>query len=265
MAARLIRRILPVLFWLAWLSPGWAKGPAAPVNATLRILTYNDRTAHADPEDAPSGNDWAQRRPLALRLLKELDPDVVGVQEATDGQIQELSPGFAALRKEELALLYRADRLRALEGGAIRLGVFGHPDPWGERWALWQRFQKRTGGPAFTVFVTHLSTAQDQLPQARQVLDAARTKGPRVLVLGDFNFDAGGLLPEFGFQDVVLDHGGTFHAFKGGRAGDRLDFIGARGLKPVLAGVHTGSERIDEHTVYPSDHFPVWAAFEWPR
>ena len=173
-----------------------ASGQAKPAcaNATLRLLTFNDRTAHADADadDAPSGNDWAQRRPLVLALLKELDPDVVGVQEATDGQVQELAPGFTVLRQEEVALLYRGDRLEALEGGALKLG-------------------------------------------------------------------------EFGFQDSVQDHRGTFHAFKGEGSGGRIDFIAGRGLKALGSGVHTGSEHIGERTVYPSDHYPVWAAFQWPR
>ena len=146
--ANLIRSCLLLALSAGLATSGLAKDrqpSMAPANGTLRILTYNDRTSHADAEDAPSGNDWALRRPLVLEMLKELDPDVVGVQEVTDGQIQDLSPNFAVLRREEVALLYRADRLKALEGGAIQLGEFGNPDPWGNRWALWQRFRRRSG------------------------------------------------------------------------------------------------------------------------
>jgi endonuclease/exonuclease/phosphatase family metal-dependent hydrolase len=233
------------------------------------ILTYNDRTAFADREDARIGNAWPQRLPLVRRMLQQLNPDVLGVQEATDGQVQDLAPGFAVLRQEELALLYRTDRLEPLEGGSFELGNHGHPDPWGPRWALWQRFRRKGGGSPFTIFVTHLSTAADQLPQARLALSAAREKatgGEPVLIMGDFNFDASGLLAEYGFQDARPDNPHlTFHAFKGGPGEARLDFIAATHWKPAAAGLHLESERAGEHTVYPSDHYPEWAIYPWPH
>jgi len=246
-----------------------AFGTLSHAGESLRILTYNDRTSGADAEDAATHNDWAHRRPLALKLLKDVEPDIVGIQEATDGQIRDLAIGFVVLRKEELALLYRADHLEALEGGSFKLGAFGNPDPWGDRWALWQRFRKRSGGTIFTIYVTHLSTAKDQLPQAKAVVNAAAKEGAQgqpVLVMGDFNFDASKLLIEGGFLDALkADTKGTFHAFKGGRDGERIDFIATRGLKPLEAGVYTASEPKGTHTIFPSDHYPVWATFEWPR
>lgn len=225
-------------------------------------LSYNIRTAMADERDAKLGNDWARRKPLALRMLQELDPDIVGIQEATDGQVKDLREGFQVFQMVELAFLHRADRLEALEGGYLTLGGFGHPDPWGDRWVLWQRFRPRKGGGPFVVVMTHLSTAKDHLPQAGKVLDLAVEKGrdgTPVLVMGDFNFNAASMLAERGFADALGDAKGTFHAFKGGRGGERIDFIGARGFKVLAEGVFTRAEPYGTQTVYPSDHYPIWA------
>jgi endonuclease/exonuclease/phosphatase family metal-dependent hydrolase len=240
--------------------------PISNTARSLRLLTYNIRTSGADEEDAKLHNDWPRRRPLALRMLKELDADIIGIQEATDGQVKDLEPGYAVLRKEELALLYRADRLEALEGGAITLGVFGHPDPWGDRWAQWQVFRSRQNGRGLLVVMTHLSTAEDQVPQAEQVIDLAVEKGRAGLptvVMGDFNFDASARLAAKGFKDAVADRAGTFHAFKGGRTGPRLDVIGVRGCAVIDAKVDTRREQLDGAWVYPSDHYPVEVAVTW--
>jgi len=241
---------------------GAAKAPAVEPPQPLRVLTYNIRTSGADEEDALLHNDWPRRKAFALRMLKELDPDVIGLQEATDGQVKDLEPGFAVLRQEELALLYRADRLEPLAGGFITLGVFGHPDPWGERWAQWQIFRTRQGGQSFLVVNTHLSTAEDQVPQADQVIALALEKqipGLPTVVMGDFNFDASRALVAKGFKDALRDHQGTFHAFKGGRSGPRLDVIGLSGCRAIQAKVDTRRLQVEGAWLYPSDHYPVTA------
>jgi endonuclease/exonuclease/phosphatase family metal-dependent hydrolase len=250
-----------LLMILAGTFPGFA-GDEPATAAPVVVLSFNIRTSLADPRDAKLGNDWARRKPLALKVLKELDPDVVGLQEATDGQVRDLREGYQVFQMVELAFLHRADRLEALEGGYLTLGAFGHPDPWGDRWALWQRFRPRKGGAAFVVVMTHLSTAKDNQPQAVRTLDLAADQGrdrTPVVVMGDFNFDAAPMLAGRGFRDALSDTRGTFHAFKGGREGERIDFIGVRGFKVLGEGVYTRAETGGPLTVYPSDHYPIWA------
>lgn len=240
-----------------------AQPPAPPADRPgVVALSFNIRNAYADGVDAKVGNAWPQRRPLALGLLRDLDPDLVGLQEVTDGQLKDLQEGYEVFQRVELAFLHRKDRLEVLEGGFLTLGAFGNPDPWGDRWALWQRFRARNGGRSFVVINTHLSTGLDHLPQARLVLALAAEKGrdgTPVLVMGDFNFDAAPLLARRGFRDALADRGGTFHAFKGGRAGERIDFIAQRGFRVLGGGVDTRDDRTGPWTLYPSDHFPVWA------
>lgn len=229
---------------------------------TIRVISFNDRTQGADAEDALLGNEWRQRLPLVRDMLKDLDPDLIGIQEATGHQVQGISTNFEVVRKEELAILFRPDRLEKRESGFLKLGVFGSPDPWGDRWLLWVRLRSKASKREFLALVTHLSTAADQVPQARQVLDFARelnlkTKLPTCL-LGDFNFNVASLLPEYGFVDAMKDKAGTFHAFMGGRQGERIDFIAIKQFEPRESGVDARSRPGPKGPIFASDHHTLW-------
>ena len=107
-------------------------------------------------------------------------------------------------------------------------------------------------------------TAGDNVPQLRYVLsraDVSASAGYPTIVTGDFNFDATTLLRDKSWADAVMDKGGTFHNFHGGR-GARLDFIGLKNLSSVSSGVDTRRDPTRSPTVYPSDHYPVWAVLE---
>ena len=85
--------------------------------AEINVLTFNVRTKDADSADAQLGNAWASRLPLALAVLSDHAPDVVGLQEATDQQVTDISAGFAVLPAPDVSVLYDADlskRSRAL-------------------------------------------------------------------------------------------------------------------------------------------------------
>ncbi|MEI8095336.1 MAG: endonuclease/exonuclease/phosphatase family protein [Spirochaetales bacterium] len=238
----------------------------------LGAMTFNLRTAGADHTDLPRGNGWARRRPLAQALLHRVAPDVVGLQESTDVQVDDLRQGYEVLRHEELALLYRPDRLEALDGGVETLGTFGDPDPWGDRWVQWQQFRGlgELEGQRLLVLNTHLSVEGDHLPQARQVFALADRRQRSVpgdwpvLVMGDFNFDASALLAELAWFDALADHRGTFHDFYGeggppdGSGNPRLDFVATRGLEVAESEVCTDFVTVGGIDVFPSDHYPLW-------
>ena len=115
-------------------------------------------------------------------------------------------------------------------------------------------------------FNTHLSTAGDNVPQSEFVLELAAAwaaQGKSVVVVGDFNYNAASVIAEQGFTDLVSDHAGTFHAFAGGRGGPRFDFIAGQLVTSEESGVDT-RQSSGEPTVYPSDHYPVWARLKLP-
>jgi endonuclease/exonuclease/phosphatase family metal-dependent hydrolase len=247
-------------------SAGTGAGGGQPNDhAAVKVLTFNVRTQEADPVDAPLGNDWVKRLPLALEVLSAQAPDVVGLQEATDAQVEALKGSFALLGAPGVSILYDASRLTPLEGAVVGVGNYGNMDPWGERYCNWQRFKLEGTSSEFVFFNTHLSTAGDNVPQAEFVLEMAATwaeQGLPSVVVGDFNYDASATIAAHGFVDGLSDHAGTFHGFAGGRSGPRLDFIALAGASAQGSGVDTRSDDAADPTVYPSDHYPVWGLLE---
>jgi endonuclease/exonuclease/phosphatase family metal-dependent hydrolase len=221
-------------------------------------MTFNVRTQDADGADAQIGNDWAKRLPLARAVLADHAPALVGLQEATTGQVADLKGNYTALPATDVTVLYDPAQVEALEGAVVDVGNYGNMDPWGTRYCNWQRFKVSATGAEVVFFNTHLSTAGDNVPQSKFVFELAQgwvKKGYSAVVVGDFNYDAGQNLMAAGWVDAVSDHAGTFHAFGGGRSGPRLDFIGIQGATSMESGVDTRTTS----GVYPSDHYPVWA------
>jgi len=94
------------------------------------------------------------------------------------------------------------------------------------------------------------------------------------LVLGDFNAGersaplatllACGLRDSFRALHPDAREVGTFHAFRGGLAGEKIDHVLAtHELEPVEAAIHSAP---GANGRWPSDHHPVSAKFAWkPR
>jgi endonuclease/exonuclease/phosphatase family metal-dependent hydrolase len=221
-------------------------------------MTFNVRTQDADSTDVKIGNDWAKRLPLARAVLADHVPAIVGLQEATTGQVNDLKGNYTALPATDVTVLYDPAQVEAQEGAVVDVGNYGNMDPWGERYCNWQRFKILASGAQIVFFNTHLSTAGDNVPQSKFVFDLAQSwakKGYSAVVVGDFNYDAGANLVAAGWVDALSDHAGTFHAFAGGRGGPRFDFIGIQNASSAMSGVDTRTSS----GVYPSDHYPVWA------
>jgi endonuclease/exonuclease/phosphatase family metal-dependent hydrolase len=129
----------------------------------LSIVTYNIR--YDEPRDGPDR--WDNRKDAAAALLKDHNPDVIGLQEALRHQLDDLEarlPGYAEIgvgrddgkqRGEYSAILYRKDRLELLDSGTFWLS--DTPDTpgsksWGNnvvRICTWARFREKTN-PAHT-------------------------------------------------------------------------------------------------------------------
>src|SRR3954462_1568528 len=143
--------------------------PAGPPGA-LRVMTFNVRYG-----TAPDGPDaWPLRRPLALRVIADFAPALLGLQEALRGQLDDLARAFprygeigvgrddGAQGGEYAAILYDRQRLTPLASG--RFWLSDTPEvpgsmTWGNRFpriVTWARFADGArGGATFTVFDTH--------------------------------------------------------------------------------------------------------------
>ncbi|MBL8048157.1 MAG: endonuclease/exonuclease/phosphatase family protein [Chthonomonas sp.] len=262
---------------LSTLAAGFAFA-AAPLELT--VMTYNIRYG-----TAPDGvNAWPNRKEAVMGLLRKHDPDVLGVQEALAGQIDELQK---ALPGHEMIGVGRDDGMRKGEFSAIfvRAAKLGLRES-GTRWISPE--PERPGSLAFDAQITRIFTWGDcfaeggtrllvlnchldhQSQKARQMggqhmrkfIDA-RPSLPAI-VMGDFNSPASDppvqtLVAKGRLTDLMPAEGpfGTFTAFK-------PEAIDGPMIDHILISKHWEplSVEIDRTTIdgrVPSDHFPVIA------
>jgi endonuclease/exonuclease/phosphatase family metal-dependent hydrolase len=257
-----------------------AAGPAA-----LRVMTFNIRYG-----TAPDGPDaWPLRRPLALRVISDFDPAVLGMQEALRFQLDEIERalpqfGEAGVGRDDgvtageyAAILFDRRRLELREQGTFWLSdtpALPGSMTWGNRYprvATWAHLQDRLLGATFYVFCTHWDHESQPSREAsahlmlERIAARAEARDP-LLVVGDFNSGeqnpafrmllAAGLADTFRAIHPQATEVGTFHAFHGGRGGDKIDAVLTT---PEWRVLDAGIVHTSEGGRFPSDHFPVTA------
>ena len=248
-------------------------------------MTYNLRYASDTPP-----NSWPERLPVAVAMLRELKPDVMGVQEALWRQVCDLETalphyGWIGLgrdggsRGEFMAVYFKQDRLQPLAFDHFWLSdtpAVIASTTWGNtnrRMVTWVLFQDKKTGKRFYYWNTHFD---HQIQKAREksaqlVMDRIGQLTDRlpIVLVGDFNaaHDSnpvyGMLVNPRGFTDTWVsaeERGKEFGTFHGYRApqpdGKRIDWILSRGsVKALRSQIVT----YNQNGQYPSDHFPVVA------
>jgi endonuclease/exonuclease/phosphatase family metal-dependent hydrolase len=288
---RLLASVVLVTAAVSVLAPR-ARAQAGSQADSLAILTFNIRYGTANDGE----NRWANRRDLLFEVMRDADADVVGLQEALDGQLRELVkalPDYAVVgvgrddgrtRGEYAAILFRRDRLRLSDSGTFWFS--DTPDvpaskSWGNnttRICTWARFVDRDGF-AFWHFNLHLdhesqpSRERSTAFLAQRMAERRRPEEPAI-VTGDFNTGEdnpalatllgprpGGagplLLDTFRVRYPDEKVVGTFSGFVSGETGGpKIDYI----LVPPGTDVLGASiVRTSQDGRYPSDHFPVTA------
>ena len=253
----------------------------------LSVMSFNIRL----PAESDGVDYWETRKPLAVRMLREQQPDVIGLQELVKAQadylVREL-PQYAWFGRgreadgggEHMGVFYRKDRLKVIESGDFWLSdtpdvagsiTWGHPHP---RMVTWALFEQRSDGRRFYLFNTHLPYRDED--------EAARLKGAQaiarrlatlpddvpVVLTGDFNTTpdsdahavlAGTLQDAWTTAPRVEGIDATFHGFTG-KADRRIDWIFVRGAQ--LESITSVTTRWNNR--YPSDHFPLVATLRLP-
>lgn len=261
-------------------------GLAAPADTTLQVMTFNIR--YNTPNDGEHA--WPHRLERVASTIRFHAADVVGLQEALRGQIDDLAaqlPGYAWFgvgrddgrdAGEFSPVFYRTDRLDLEDQGTFWLSETPEV-PGSKSWdaaitriATWGRFRDRTTDETLLLLNTHFDHVGQQAREqsARLITDrlAALAGDLPVVVTGDFNVEPDN--PAYATMTAYLrdaqvvsetpPHGpaGTFYGFtvEMGEAERRIDYIF------VGDGVQVqryGALADQWNGLYPSDHLPVLA------
>ena len=232
---------------------------------------------------------WQNRIPLAVRLIRNYEPDTFGVQEAHIGWMNALAaslPDYAwvgvgrddgAEKGEFSAVFFRRDMFTLIDSGTFWLSET--PEKPGLGWdadcirvCTWALLENVETGKRFVHFNTHLDHIGPIAQQkgAELVAERSRTLFADVpaFFTGDFNVTpdsapckavkSGGFLDA---RDVapVTDKGVTFHDFESGRESSVIDYVFVRGDVKVNS-FSVIRDKIDGDL--PSDHYPVIAEIE---
>ncbi|MEA3227045.1 MAG: endonuclease/exonuclease/phosphatase family protein [Planctomycetota bacterium] len=197
---------------------------------------------------------------------------------------------------EYSAILFRADRFGVAEAGTFWLSdtpeVAGS-NQWGGacvRICTWARLIENSSGRAFYIFNTHLDHVSQRSREKSAVLISQRIRSRNhkdpFVVTGDFNAGENNPVVTYlkGKTTAVAPRGNkvetpvplvdtfrvlhpdvkdvrTGHAFRGGREGNKIDYV----LAPATAKVLEAQilyDNVDGR--YPSDHYPVTARLRLP-
>ena len=255
--------------------------PAEPVH----LMTFNLRYDNAGDGE----NRWAMRKEAVTDFLKGRKPDVVGLQEALAGQLADLQASLPEYQRvgvgrddgkskgEHCAILVMTSLFTVVECGTFWLS--DTPDmpgsrSWGNdipRICTWVRLRDSDGKElhVFNAHLDHMSQASREKSAGRLRDRMAAVAGPCV-ILGDFNATpdnpAVRTLLQAGWRDGFAeaapkdDPGGTFHQWRGGGAGPRIDHVLVR---PPARAVRCTVHREEVRGRVVSDHHPVSLEMEW--
>lgn len=274
--------------------------PTVHAAEPLSAMTFNLRGDFDEgvPTDKPTA--WlsttgTNRRDISLELIREADPDLLGVQEAYQNQVAEIDAALASHdvytvgrddgreAGEHCAIYYRRERFEPVDEGTFWLSndpekPSTYPGAACPRIASWVVLRDRQNDRELLVLNTHWDHVSSEARRhsaemIRERLAELRGKRPAI-VMGDLN--VGEEQPPIqkllgSDEDRLVDSYRTiypeqapnersFHGFRGGEQGHRIDYLlTTTGFRATDAAI----VRTDFNGVYPSDHYPVTAVLEW--
>ncbi|WP_404458935.1 endonuclease/exonuclease/phosphatase family protein [Oceanobacillus kapialis] len=255
----------------------------AIMSYNIRCLTSKDNSPHT----------WAERLPEVIKIIKEKDPDFIGIQEAVPQQMSDLEaylPDYQWIgegrdggdKGERSAIFFRKAAFKVMDTATYWLSETPEKPgskSWGSacpRIVTWGKFRHLDTGEEMYILNTHFDHKSVKAREKAAAL-LGETVGldpelPMVLT-GDFNANHESIP-----FNILKDHGyvnlwetaktrknenlGTlnnFHDPTGGGEASRIDGILAKGTVTALS-IEIVNTRNGEQ--FPSDHYPLFAVLE---
>jgi endonuclease/exonuclease/phosphatase family metal-dependent hydrolase len=273
--------------------------------ANLKVMSFNIRFARMGHSEEKTENNWNDpkfpRRERVLRVIRQYDPDILGVQEARNGQIKDLRKSlpeydFYGVGRdngktggEYTAIYFRKDRLKKIDAGSFWLS--SEPEKPGSKFkdapdaltriASWVRLIDHPTGNEFVVLNTHWDHLSDTARRhsatlIRERLASVSPKDTPMIVMGDFNSQEDGLATK-----ALLDANGstpprlydTYRKLHPERKKKEATFNGWNGktagsrIDFILATeqwkpLQATIDRTSYDGRWPSDHYPITATLK---
>jgi len=251
---------------------------------TIKVMTYNIRCGFC--EDSSSVNNWSNRKYLVAYLIKNHNPDLIGLQEAEMFQVKELiemldeydwygvSREDGKDKGESTAILYRTKRFSLEDKQTLWLSET--PELISKGWdaALNRtvtiiKFKDIKSGEEFYYANTHFDHIGEQARTESSRLLVSEigkyTSDYPVILSGDFNYTSNSegykiittKLSDAKTISKAESVGGniTFNGFgKDIQPDNKIDFIFVNDKTEVLN--HTIDTTLF-NGLYPSDHYPI--------
>ena len=260
---------------------------------SLNLITFNIRMDTKDDGD----NQWKLRREFLCDTVRELAPDVMGVQEAFANQLKDMAtslPNYAHVgvgrddgkaKGEHSSIFYRKDRFEKVADGTFWLSDAPHvvaSNTWEAActrvctWITLTDLKTKRTVSVYNAHYDHKSVkARENSPRVivEQMLANKHDKHALVL-MGDFN--SGPATPQmtylFDGKAPLTFHNtlpaeqsktsSTYSGWKGRKEGTQIDYVLVSGddHKVDSSKIH----HIQKDGRYPSDHYPVSAKVTFP-
>ena len=254
----------------------------------LTVLSYNIR--YDNPNDGE--NQWKYRKERIASYIKEISPDIIGMQEVLKSQLVFLDASltefsFVGVGREDgktkgeySPILYNSNRLALLQTDTFWLSetptvISVGWDAALERVCTYAQFEHKKTGKKFWVFNTHFDHIGElaRIQSAKLIHEKIKMLNLNnfpIIITGDFNLTPN-TTPIKILQNAYIDvmqktstdtkNYGTFTGFNKLSTGeDRIDYIFQKGFK-MLEATHVWLKTTSGG--WASDHHPVEATFSF--
>lgn len=249
----------------------------------IKVMSYNIRAGVANDGD----NSWEFRKPATKMLIEDVKPDIFGVQEAVDFQLNyilEECPGYKCVgvgredgksKGEHMSIFWNTEKIELLDWGTYWLSET--PDTVSKGWdaacirtATWTYLQHKESGKKFYYVNTHLDhigpVAQSEgLSLVVDRIAEMNPDGNPMILTGDFNIrpDNPALTENLDHKmksarvyAKVTDNRPTFNNWKEEpKKEDVIDYIYFSSFSECL-DFSVITKQFGDHP-FVSDHYPV--------